>query len=329
MIQFKIQTDSEIPASKQLLDQLQFAIASRQYPPGHRLPSTRQLAQITGLHRNTISKVYKELAKIGLVNSLTGSGIYVKIQENESENQTTSLLLEKYPKVKKIIQQSVNQLIAEGFNLSQAKELFLAEIEWRLRCSALVLITVPQADMGAGQLMVSELEKVLLIPVELVPIEELNQVLKLANSATVVTSRYFLKQVLEITEQKSIRVIPIDIYDYAKELQIIKNLPQDCCLGIVSLSVGILKVAETLIYSFCGEKLLILTAQIDDKFRLKNLISRAHTIISDPASFNMLKKAVLEAREDLIRPPQIICTDNYISEKSINLLKRELNQISE
>ncbi|MEB3294114.1 MAG: GntR family transcriptional regulator, partial [Synechococcales bacterium] len=54
-MQFSIQADSDIPASTQLYNQILFAIASRQYPPGHRLPSTRQLAMLTGLHRNTIS----------------------------------------------------------------------------------------------------------------------------------------------------------------------------------------------------------------------------------------------------------------------------------
>ena len=56
MLNFQIQSDSDVPASKQLFAQIQFAIASGQYPPAHRLPSTRQLAMITGLHRNTISK---------------------------------------------------------------------------------------------------------------------------------------------------------------------------------------------------------------------------------------------------------------------------------
>ena len=54
-VRFHIQQESDIPASTQLYNQICFAIAARHYPPGHRLPSTRQLAMQTGLHRNTIS----------------------------------------------------------------------------------------------------------------------------------------------------------------------------------------------------------------------------------------------------------------------------------
>ena len=93
MVQFQIQADSEIPASNQLFNQIRFAIASRQFPPGHRLPSTRQLAMQTGLHRNTISKVYRQLEETGLVEAQAGSGIYVRAQGNEGGSTRKSPIL--------------------------------------------------------------------------------------------------------------------------------------------------------------------------------------------------------------------------------------------
>ncbi|HBY76732.1 MAG TPA: GntR family transcriptional regulator, partial [Cyanobacteria bacterium UBA11148] len=243
MVQYHIQPDSEIPASKQLFDQIQFAIASRQYPPGHKLPSTRQLAMETGLHRNTISKVYRQLEETGLVESLAGSGIYVRAQGHEGGTPRQSPILEKYPQAYKIVQKSVDDLLAQGCSLSQARELFLAEIDWRLRCSARVLVTVESGDLGAGELMVQELESSLGIPVQLVPLEELAQTLDRTNSGTVVTNRYFIRQAEEIAAPKSVRVIPVDIHDYIPEIEIIKSLPKDTCLGCVSLSAGILRIA--------------------------------------------------------------------------------------
>lgn len=324
MVQFHIQQDSEIPASRQLFDQIQFAIASRQFPPGHRLPSTRQLAMQTGLHRNTISKVYRQLEETGLVESQAGSGIYVRAQGHEGGTRLRSPILEQYPQAYKLVQQSLDELLNQGCSLSQARELFLAEIDWRLRCSARVLVTVPKRDLGAGELMVQELEQALGIPVQLVPMEELPQILDQTHSGTVVTNRYFIGEAEAIAAPRSVRVIPVDIYDYAQELQIIKRLPKDSCLGIVSLSQGILGVAEILVHSLRGEEVLLMTAQVKDTYKLNAIIRSAHKIISDQASFPMVKEAVLAAREDIIRPPELICCDNYIGTKSINLLKREL-----
>ena len=324
MLQFKIQSDSDIPASKQLFDQIRFAIASSQYTPGHRLPSTRQLATMTGLHRNTISKVYQQLEEAGLVESIAGSGIYVKAQRNEEILFPEHPLFTEYPEGSQLIHKNLDELLWQGLTLSQAKELFLAVIDWRLRCSAQVLVTVPSRDMGAGQLILQELEKALAIPVQLVPMEELDQVLSSTKSATVVTSRYFIPEAESIAAPYATRVLPIDIYDYSKELAIVKELPTDTRLGIVSLSAGIIKVAEILIHSLRGDDLLLISAQVNDRRQLLTLVRSALTIISDPASYSLVKEAILIVRDDLIRPPNVICSEYYIGEKSINLLKREL-----
>jgi GntR family transcriptional regulator len=324
MVQYHIQPDSEIPASKQLFDQIQFAIASRQYPPGHRLPSTRQLAMQTGLHRNTISKVYRQLEETGLVESQAGSGIYVKAQGHEGGTQRQSPILQQYPEAYKIVQKSLDELLTQGRSLSEAREFFLAEIDWRLRCSARVLVTVESRDLGAGELMVQELEASLGIPVQLVPMEELAQTLERTNSGTVVTSRYFIRQAEEIAAPRSVRVIPVDIYDYVKEIQLIQKLPKNNCLGVVSLSEGILRIVEVIIHSLRGDDLLLMTAQLTDTYKLQALVRSAQTIISDQASYQTVKDAIFTAREDIIRPPELICSENYIGTKSINLLKREL-----
>jgi GntR family transcriptional regulator len=54
------------------------------------------------------------------------------------------------------------------------------------------------------------------------------------------------------------------------------------------------------------------------------MVRNAQTILSDEASFATVKAAIGAAREDIIRPPQLICCENFIVSKSINLLKREL-----
>ncbi len=324
MIQFHIQTDSEIPASTQLFNQIRFAIASRQFPPGHRLPSTRQLAMQTGLHRNTISKVYRQLEDTGLVEAQAGSGIYVRAQGHEGGAQLKSPILDRYPQAYKVVQNCLDELLKQGCSLNQARELVLAEIDWRLRCSARVLVTAPMQDIGVGELMAQELEQALCIPVQLVPMEELAATLDQAHSGTVVTSRYFIGEAEEIAAPKSVRVIPVDIYDYANEIDAIRNLPDDSRLGLVSLSSGILRAAEVIVHSLRGEDVLVLTAQVGDAYKLNAVVRSSHTIICDRASYSTVKAALDSSMEDIIRPPKLLCCENYIGTTSVNLLKREL-----
>ncbi|NDJ16052.1 GntR family transcriptional regulator [Myxacorys almedinensis] len=325
MVQFHIQPDSDIPASNQLYNQILFAIASRQFPPGHRLPSTRQLAMQTGLHRNTISKVYRQLEEAGVVDAHAGSGIYVRDQGHDAVVHIKSPLLDQYPLAHKIIQNSLDDLLKQGCSLGQARELFLAEIDWRLRCSAQVLVTAPMHDIGNGEVLLRELERALNIPMQLVPMEELSQILDQTRSSTVVTSRYFIAQAEAIATPRAARVIPIDIYDFEKEIQIVKEMSKGTCLGIVSLSSGTVGVAEVIIHSLRGDDLLVMTAQVNDRYKLNAIVRSAQTIFSfDEISCATVKATVSAAREDIIRPPRVICCENFVVSKSVSLLKREL-----
>lgn len=325
MIQFRIQPDSEIPASAQLFNQIRFAIASRQYPPGYKLPSTRALAMQTGLHRNTISKVYRQLEDDGLVESLAGSGIYVRAQGHEGGSRLRSPILEQYPQAYKVVQMALDDLLIQGCTLNQAREIFLAEIDWRLRCSARVLVAVPKQDIGAGELIVDELEQALKIPIQLVETEDLASALDKTASATVVTSRYFIGEVESLAAPKAVRVIPLDIHDYAKEMNMVKNLSKDSCIGIISLSSGILTATEVILHGIRGDELLVMTSQPKDNYKLNAIVKRAQIVFcTDQKSFNAVEDAVGSVVDDIIRPPKVIRCDNYIGDKSINLLKREL-----
>ena len=254
MLNFHIQPDSDVSASKQLFDQIQFAIASGQYSAGHRLPSTRQLAMITGLHRNTISKVYQNLEETGLVESVAGSGIYVKNQAKANRQSNDDLGDEPSAKVRA----GIDMLLAEGLKLQQIRDLFQEEIDWRIQCNQTIIVTVPQLNLSEGKVMELELTKGLNIEVDLVPLEDLDQLLSKTNFGTIITNRYFLKEVLDVVPPNSFRVIPIDIYDYSKELVIIKKLPVQACLGIVSLSESILEIATSIVSSQRGDELLVL-----------------------------------------------------------------------
>ena len=327
MVEFRIQSDSEIPASTQLFSQICFAIASRQFPPGYRLPSTRQLAMQTGLHRNTISKVYERLATAGFVEAHMGSGIFVRALGQE----TTQLSTARVP-IRTIVDQSLDSFLQQGYSLNHIREAFMGAVEERLQASAQLIVTVPRHDLGAGEIILRELQTALSIPVQLILLEDLNDSLGQRNAATLVTVRYFAGQAEELLKElqaeqphtRVFRIIPIDIYNYQQELSLIHALKPGSRLGLVSLSSGTLGVAEVMIYSVRGEDIYVMTAQCQDAPRLRALIKQAQTIICDQASCKIVRSAIAMMEEDLIRIPQVVCCQSYIDPKSIEILRREL-----
>ena len=324
-MRFHIQQESEIPASSQLYNQICFAIAARHYPPGHRLPSTRQLAMQTGLHRNTISKVYRQLETDGVVEAIAGSGIYVRDQQKQKDSRGRSASIRK--KVIDIdieIRKSVDVLLNAGCTLQQTRELFTREIDWRLRCGARVLVSTPREDIGASLLIAEELAPHLDVPVEVVPMEELENVLESSSKGTVVTSRYFLQPLEEVAQRHNVRAIAVDLSDFQKELTILKKLRSGSCVGIVSISPGILRAAEVILHSMRGNEILLMTANPDVGSRLIALLRAASHVICDSPSLPLVEHTLRQNRSQLMRMPQVHCAQKYLSDSTIEELRKEI-----
>ena len=103
----------------------------------------------------------------------------------------------------------VDGLLNAGCTLQQTRELLTREIDWRLRRGARVLVSTPREDIGASMLIAEELEPRLDVPVEVVPMEELESVLENSSNGTAVTSRYFLQPVEELAKKHSVRAVAV------------------------------------------------------------------------------------------------------------------------
>ena len=328
-MRFHIQQESDIAASTQLYNQICFAIAARHYPPGHRLPSTRQLAMQTGLHRNTISKVYRQLEIDGVVEAIAGSGIYVRDNLTKKDFKKTIYSKDKTNKLPdQEAKKAIDNFINLGCTLQETREILTNEIDWRIKCGAKIIVSTPREDIGASMLIAEDLSPKINVPVEVVPMEELEKVLSSANDGTIVTSRYFLQPLEKVAQQFGVRAIAVDLSDFQKELKILKELNPGSCVGIVSISPGLLRAAEVIIHSMRGNELMLLTAISDNSSRLLSLLKAANHIVCDGPSLTVVENTLLKNRSQLMRLPQIICAKNYLSLETINQLKKEIGVIN-
>ena len=328
-MRFHIQQESDISASTQLYNQICFAIAARHYPPGHRLPSTRQLAMQTGLHRNTISKVYRQLETDGVVEAIAGSGIYVRDNITKKEfkkNFQSNNLINRPPDLE--AKKAIDNLINLGCTLQETRKILTNEIDWRIKCGARILVSTPREDIGASMLIAEDLSPKINVPVEVVPMEELEKVLCNSNNGTIVTSRYFLQPLEMLAKKHGVRAIAVDLSDFQKELKILKELQSGSCVGIISISPGLLRAAEIIIHSLRGSDLMLMTAISDNKSRLLSLLKAANHIVCDGPSLSVVENMLIKNRSQLMRIPQIICAKNYLSIETINHLKKEIGVIN-
>ena len=117
-MRFWISRKSEVPVREQLTAQVVLAITSGELAPGAKLASTRALARQLGIHANTASAAYRELASRGWLEQRKGSGVYVRpIPEKRALEGPLEL----------------DQLITDFIRVARNKGFSLAEIRGRAK----------------------------------------------------------------------------------------------------------------------------------------------------------------------------------------------------
>src|SRR3974377_540006 len=77
MLPLHLQPESHIPLYIQLRDQLRSLVHAGAPRPGARIPASRELAQILGVHRTTVANAYAELESEGLIQGHVGRGTFI------------------------------------------------------------------------------------------------------------------------------------------------------------------------------------------------------------------------------------------------------------
>lgn len=78
MLPVHLQPESHVPLYIQLRDQLRALVHAGDLRPGDRIPASRELATILGVHRTTVANAYAELEAEGLIQGHVGRGTYIQ-----------------------------------------------------------------------------------------------------------------------------------------------------------------------------------------------------------------------------------------------------------
>lgn len=83
MQDFKLDDTSSMPLWAQLKKRLTYLITTGAYAYGEKLPTVRELSSGLGVAYNTVSKVYRDLERDGLIRTKQGSGTFSTYRKDE------------------------------------------------------------------------------------------------------------------------------------------------------------------------------------------------------------------------------------------------------
>lgn len=76
-LSFSISPASDVPIFRQVIQQIQRAVALKRLEVGAQLPAVRVLAESLVINSNTVARAYQELIREGVLESRVGVGVFV------------------------------------------------------------------------------------------------------------------------------------------------------------------------------------------------------------------------------------------------------------
>ena len=110
---FRLDAHSGVPVYRQLIDQVQAAIASGGLTIGIQLPTVRQVAVDLAINPNTVSRAYREMEIRGLLDTQQGTGTFISDRKVEYSRDDRERILAQ------LAGEFVSRAGAAGFTLKQ------------------------------------------------------------------------------------------------------------------------------------------------------------------------------------------------------------------
>jgi GntR family transcriptional regulator len=110
---FRLDEHSGVPVYRQLIDQVQAAVASGALVAGDQLPTVRQVAVDLAINPNTVLRAYREMEIRGLLDSQQGTGTFIADRKVEFSKDERERMLGQ------LVGEFVSRAGAAGFTLRQ------------------------------------------------------------------------------------------------------------------------------------------------------------------------------------------------------------------
>ena len=112
-IQFSLDPKSGVPYYKQIILQVEFAIADGRFATGDQLPTVRSLAVELKINPNTVARAYNELEIRGIVTTQQGTGTFI------SDKQLQLTEVEREGALDGLIRPLITKATSYGFSMDE------------------------------------------------------------------------------------------------------------------------------------------------------------------------------------------------------------------
>ncbi len=113
MFSFQLNAHSGVPVYRQLIDQVQGALAAGRLKAGDQLPTIRQVAVDLAINPNTVTRAYREMEIRGLLETQQGTGTFIAEQPVPTDSRARTRQMQQ------LAAEVIARAGASGFSLTE------------------------------------------------------------------------------------------------------------------------------------------------------------------------------------------------------------------
>lgn len=299
-------------SARQLRELLVHRMASGRYPVGAQLPGTRELAAEVGANRNTVAKVYGELARDGLVQIVPGRGAFVVARVDATVGA------EPLEQVARLLDEAISR--ARLFGIGREAMLRLAgervSAAYDADVPRLVFVECNPYDAKQGA---SELGAQLGMAVQPVLVRDVERVAEIEPVDAVATSFFHLEEVDRLLAGRELPVIGINTLPDPTALHELARLPPGTRVGIVVANEAGVERFSGLVRTYCRAEIRALVSPGAEQ--LRELARWAGVLVSSLSCAPQVRATALD------RP--VITLSFHVDPQSVQYLRNRVPRRSE
>lgn len=89
---YDLDTGARTPLYQQIVDQTQEALARGYLQEGDQLPSVREMARTLVVNESTVTRAYREMEGLGMIETVVGRGTFISLDRDKMEGAKERLL---------------------------------------------------------------------------------------------------------------------------------------------------------------------------------------------------------------------------------------------
>ena len=311
-MKFTLRRNAPLGIKDQIKRQIRIMVQGGELPVGHALPSAKDMAKGLKINRNTVSTAYRELVAEGILETIVGSGTFVKGSKVQGKTET----------LRKIVDEALAKSLASGFSPEQISEFWLHRLTTYFGGTEGRRVLVVECNQEALEEISELLRKELSVETRGLLIQDLESQPDLTAEALsqadlVVCGFNHLEELRRVLPACRVEVVAVVLRTEVRIMNELMQLPQGTAVGFTCVNQRSTESFYKEAVFSGGSRLMKIWAGLDNGEALRTMLEKCQVIF---ASAYVYDRVLGMASED----QRVVKVDLGIDPANIDLIRERL-----